>query len=79
MRVIAIIAAVLVATTGPVGAQTAPDAEREAQLDRADRYLELAQGSNVDKLLRRQLEDFYGDGSMPPDQQAWLTENMTTI
>ena len=79
MRVIAIIAAALVATAGPAWAQTAPDAERQVQLDRAERYLELAQGSHVNKLLRRQLEDYYGDGSMPPDQQAWLTENMTVI
>lgn len=79
MRTIAIIAALLVAAAGPVWAQTAPDAERQAQLDRADRYLELAQGSNVNKLLQRQFNDFYGDGSMPPEQQAWLTENMTTL
>ena len=79
MRVIAIIAAALVVTAGPAWAQTAPDAERQAQLDRADRYLELAQGTNARKLVRRQLEDFYGDGSIPPDQQAWLTENMTVI
>lgn len=79
MRLIAIIAAVLVASTAPAFAQTAPDAERQAQLDRADRYLELAQGSGMNKIVRQQLEDFYGDGSMPADQRDWLTENMTDI
>ncbi|MCS6624774.1 DUF2059 domain-containing protein [Roseibacterium beibuensis] len=79
MRVIAIIAAVLVVTAGPAWAQTAPDADRQAQLDRAERYLALAQGAGVTKLVRQQLEDFYGDGSMPSDQRDWLTENMTVI
>jgi len=79
MRLIAIIAAVLVASTAPAFAQTAPDAERQAQLDRADRYLALAQGSGMNKLVRQQLEDFYGDGSMPAEQRDWLTDNMSAI
>ena len=79
MRVLAIIAAAIMLSAGPVFAQEAPDAARQAQLDRAARYLELAQGSGMEKVIRQQLETFYSEGDMPEDQQAWLTEIMAGI
>ena len=79
MRVLAIIAAVLAVSAAPAIAQEAPDAARQAQLQRADRYLELAQGSGMAKVVRQQLDEFYGDGSVPEDQRAWLTEAMVDM
>lgn len=79
MRAIAIIAAVLAVSAGPAFAQTAPDAARQAQLERADRYLELSQGTGMTKLIRDQLEEFYQDDALPEEQRRWLTENMTEV
>lgn len=79
MRVFVIIAAVLAVSAAPATAQEAPDAARQAQLDRAERYLELAQGTGMAKLVREQLEAFYAEDSIPEDERAWLTEHMTTV
>ena len=79
MRILAVIAAVLMVSASPVVAQEAPDPAREAQLDLADRYLELAQGSGMDKAVRQQLEAFYAEGALPEDQRVWLTETMATV
>lgn len=79
MRVLAIIAAVLAVSAGPAIGQEAPDAARQAQLERADQYLELAQGTGMAKLVREQLEEFYADGSIPEDERAWLADQMTTV
>jgi len=79
MRVLAIIAAALAVSATPVSAQQAPDPLRQRQLDRAERYLELAQAPGIDKLVRQQVDAFYADGSMPDDQRAWLTESMVTM
>ena len=79
MRLLAGIAAVLMVSASPVVAQEAPDPAREAQLDLADRYLELAQGSGMDKAVRQQLEAFYAEGALPEDQRVWLTETMATV
>ena len=77
MRTIAIIAAVLALSAAPAMGQEAPDPARSQQLELADRYLALAQGPAVSKVVRQQLEEFYADGSIPTDQQAWLAEAMT--
>ncbi|MBF0665244.1 MAG: DUF2059 domain-containing protein [Brevundimonas sp.] len=79
MRILAVIAVVLAVSAAPVAAQEAPDAARQAQLDRAERYLELAQGAGVSKVVRQQLEVFYADGSIPEDQRVWPTETMATV
>ncbi len=78
MRIIAIVAALLAISTVPAVAQEAPDPARRQQLELADRYLALAQGPAVAKVVRQQLEDFYADESIPSNQQAWLAEQMTT-
>ena len=78
MRVFAIIAAVLAVSAAPAFGQEAPDAARQAQLDRAGRYLELAQGEGMAKMVRAQLEEFYADGAIPEDERAWLADHMTT-
>lgn len=79
MRAIAIIAAVLAISAGPAFAQTAPDAARLAQLERAERYLSLTQGAGMTKLVRDQLEEFYQEDALPEDQRRWLTDNMTEV
>ena len=92
MRVIAIIAAALVATAGPAWAQTAPDAERpllrvvttdappdearQDHLDLAERYLELTQGGDLIKQMRGLVEEGYGASGMPADQRDWMAESM---
>src|SRR5690606_30203295 len=43
MRILTVIAVLLAVSAATVAAQEAPDAARQAQLDRAERYLELAQ------------------------------------
>lgn len=78
MRILVVIAAVLLVSAAPVVAQEAPDAARQAQLNLAGRYLELAQGAGMDKIVRQQLEAFYAEGALPEDQRAWLTETMAT-
>jgi hypothetical protein len=79
MRIVAVVAAVLAVSAGSAVAQEAPDAARQAQRERADRYLELAQGSGMAKAVRQQLDEFYGNGSVPEDQRVWLTENMAAM
>jgi hypothetical protein len=82
MRILAIIAAVLAVSAAPVMAQETPDAPdpaRAAQLARADRYLALSQGSGLSKIVRQQIEEGYGEGSIPDDQRAWLTDNMAAV
>lgn len=79
MRLIAIVAAILAITAAPAFAQEAPDAARQAQLERADRYLELAQGTGMAKLVRQQLEEFYAGDAFPEDQRVWLTDSMIAV
>ncbi|MBX9460049.1 MAG: DUF2059 domain-containing protein [Brevundimonas sp.] len=79
MRVLVIIAAVLAVSAAPAAGQEAVDAARQAQLDRAERYLELAQGTGMAKLVREQLEEFYAEDSIPEVERAWLTDQMTTV
>ncbi|MDQ3124732.1 MAG: DUF2059 domain-containing protein [Pseudomonadota bacterium] len=77
MRIIAILAVILAAWAGPVLAQTAPDAARQNHLDLAEQYLELTQGGDLVKEMRRQIEDGYDDTDVPPEQRAWLVNSMT--
>lgn len=79
MRIIAILAVVLAVCAGPVLAQTAPDAARRNHLDLAAQYLELTQGGDLVKQMRRQIEDGYGDAELPPEQRAWLVDSMTDM
>jgi uncharacterized protein len=79
MRIITILAAMLAMCAGPVWAQTAPDAARQNHLDLAEQYLELTQGGDLVKQMRRQIEDGYGDAELPPQQRAWLVESMTDM
>lgn len=79
MRVLAIIAAVLAVSAAPVCAQDAPDAARQAQLERAERYLEISQGSGMAKIVRQQLDEFYVEETIPEDQRVWLTEHMAGV
>ena len=76
MRIIAILAVILAVWAGPVLAQTAPDAARQNHLDLAEQYLELTQGGDLVKQMRRQIEDGYDDTDVPPDQRAWLVDSM---
>lgn len=59
----------------PAAAQDDPGAGRRLEL--AERYLELTSGTNLDKLLTRQIEEAYAKAEMPEDQRAWLTDNMS--
>lgn len=79
MRIIAILAVILAVWAGPVLAQTAPDAARQTHLDLAEQYLELTQGGDLVKQMRRQIEDGYGDAELPPEQRAWLVDSMTDM
>ena len=79
MRVIAILAVILAVWAGPVLAQTAPDAARRNHLDLAEQYLELTQGGDLVKQMRRQIEDGYGEAELPPQQRAWLVDSMTAM
>lgn len=79
MRFFVIFAALVAFGAGPVLAQDAPDAARQHQLELAGRYLELTQGGDTAKLIRDQLEQGYGEGGMPDDQRAWLTDQMTSM
>ena len=77
MRFIAVIvAATLAVSTGPAFAQDAPDHARENHLNLADRYLELTQGGEVVKQMRRQMEEGYSGSGLPADQRAWMTESL---
>ncbi|MDP3801114.1 DUF2059 domain-containing protein [Brevundimonas sp.] len=79
MRIIVILAVLLTAWAGPALAQTAPDAARQSHLDLAGRYLELTQGGDLMKQMRRQIEEGYGDSGLPVDQRAWMVDNMTEM
>lgn len=79
MRIIAILAVILAVWAGPVRAQTAPDAARQNHLNLAEQYLELTQGGDLVKQMRRQIEDGYGDAELPPEQRAWLVDSMTDM
>lgn len=79
MRIIAILAVMLAVCAGPVLAQTAPDAARRNHLALAEQYLELTQGGDLVKQMRRQIEDGYGEADLPPEQRAWLVESMTDM
>ena len=80
MRLVTVIAAATLAlATAPAFAQTAPDPARESHLDLAGRYLELTQGGEVVKQMRRQLEEGYTDTGLPDEQRAWMTENMAGL
>jgi hypothetical protein len=79
MRIIAILAVVLAVCAGPVAAQTPPDAARQNHLDLAEQYLELTQGGDLVKQMRRQIEDSYGGADLPPDQREWLVESMADL
>ena len=79
MRFLVVFAALVAFCAGPVLAQDAPDPARSRQLELAGRYLELTQGADTAKLIREQLEEGYGEGDMPDDQRAWLTDQMTSM
>jgi hypothetical protein len=79
MRFLVVFAALVAFCAGPVQAQDAPDAARSRQLELAGRYLELTQGADTAKLIREQLEEGYGEGDMPDDQRAWLTDQMASM
>lgn len=79
MRIIAILAVILAVCAGPVAAQTPPDAARQNHLDLAGHYLELTQGGEFVKQMRRQIEDSYGGTDLPPDQRDWLVDSMTVM
>ena len=76
MRIIAILAVILAVWAGPVLAQSPPDAARQNHLDLAEQYLELTQGGDLVKEMRRQIEDGYDDADVPPEQRAWLVNSM---
>lgn len=79
MRFLVVFAALAAFSAGPVLAQDAPDAARQRQLELAGRYLELTQGADTAKLIREQIESGYGEDSMPAEQRAWLTDQMTSM
>lgn len=79
MRLIAFLAVMLAVCTGPVAAQTAPSAERQRHLDLAEQYLELTQGGDVIKQIRRQIEDSYDQTDLPEAQRAWLADSMAEM
>lgn len=71
-----LIAGLWLVCAAPAAAQDDPGAARRLTL--AQRYLELTAGSNLDKLLTRQIEEAYAKSEMPEDQRAWLTDSMST-
>ncbi|GLS01482.1 hypothetical protein GCM10007859_14970 [Brevundimonas denitrificans] len=79
MRIIAILAVIVAVSAGPVMAQTRPDAARQNHLDLAAQYLELTQGGDLVKQMRRQIEDGYGEADLPPEQRAWLVDSMSDM
>ena len=79
MRIIAILVVMLAVCAGPVVAQTPPDAARQNHLDLAEQYLELTQGGDLVKQMRRQIEDGYGEADLPPEQRAWLVDSMADL
>lgn len=79
MRLLASFIAVFMLGVGPVLAQEAPDAARQHQLDLAERYLELTQGSDVTKAFRDYIEETYDASNLPADQRIWLTDQMTAM
>jgi len=79
MRFLVLFAALVAFSAGPVLAQNAPDAARQHQLELAGRYLQLTQGADTMKLVRERLEDGFGEGDMPADQRAWLTDQMISM
>ena len=79
MRIIAILAVLLAVCAGPVAAQTTPDAARQNHLDLAEQYLELTQGGDLMKQMRRQIEDGYGEADLPEAQRAWLVDAMADM
>ena len=69
----------LVAAT-PVSAQTAtPDGATARRLELAERYLELGQGSNMTKTMRRLYEEAFMKKEMPAEERAWWTENLIVV
>lgn len=79
MRLPVLFAVLLAFAAGPALAQSAPDAARERQLELAGRYLELTQGADTAKLIREQIEEGYAEATLPEDQRAWLTDQMSTM
>lgn len=79
MRIIAVIAALFVLAAGPALAQDAPDAARQSHLELAGRYLELTQGGDLLKQMRGQIEEGYGQSSLPPEQRAWMVERFSAM
>jgi hypothetical protein len=79
MRIIAILAVLLAVCAGPVAAQTPPDAARQNHLNLAEQYLELTQGGDLMKQMRRQIEDGYGEADLPEAQRAWLVDAMADM
>lgn len=79
MRIIVILAVLLTAWAGPALAQTAPDAARQNHLDLAARYLELTQGGDLIKQMRRQIEEGYGESGLPAEQRAWMVDSMAEM
>ena len=79
MRIIAILAVILAVWAGPVLAQSTPATARQNHLDLAEQYLELTQGGDLVKQMRRQIEDGYGEADLPPEQRAWLVESMSDM
>lgn len=79
MRGLAILIAVALVWATPAFAQSAPDPERARQLELAGRYLDLTQGGDLLKQMRRQIDEGYGESGLPDDQRAWMTENMADL
>ncbi len=79
MRIIAILAVILAVWVEPVLAQTAPNTTRQSHLDLAEQYLELTQGGDLLKQMRRQIEDGYGEADLPEAQRAWLVDSMADM
>ncbi len=79
MRIIAIVAVLLAVWTGPVLAQTPPDAARQNHLDLAERYLVLTQGGDLLKQIRRQIENNYDGADLPEAQRIWLVDTMADM
>jgi len=77
MRLIAVVAAMLAISAAPTAAQDAPDPARENHLNLAARYLELTQGGDMVKQMRRQIEEGYAESALPAEQRTWMIESMS--
>lgn len=56
---------------------TAQDSDGARRLVLAEQYIELTQGPNLRKTVAGYFEEAFAKSEAPPEQRAWLTENMT--